>query len=66
MKKLYRSRNNRRIFGVCGGLAEYFSVDPVLIRIIAALSILSGLGIMVYIIMAIIVPLESTEHKNVV
>jgi Putative stress-responsive transcriptional regulator len=66
MKKLYRSRNNRRIFGVCGGLAEYFGVDPVLIRIIAALSILSGLGIMVYIIMAIIVPLESTEHKNVV
>jgi len=66
MKKLYRSRNNRRIFGVCGGLAEYFGVDPVLIRIIAALSILSGLGIIVYIIMAIIVPLESTEHKNVV
>lgn len=38
-KRLYRSRTNRMIWGVCGGLAEYFNIDPVIVRIIAVLSI---------------------------
>ncbi len=58
-KKLYRSRTDRKIWGVCGGLAKYFDIDPTIVRVIALASILVGtLGIWIYIIMAIIVPLE--------
>jgi phage shock protein C len=61
-KRLYRSRSQRVIFGVCGGLAEYFGIDPVIVRVIAVLSIfISGLGILGYIIMAVVVPLESSQ-----
>lgn len=58
-KKLYRSRDNRMIAGVCGGLGEYFNVDPTLIRLIWALvSVPLAFfgGIVVYIIAAIIIP----------
>lgn len=58
-KKLYRSKSNRMIWGVCGGLAEYFDIDPTLVRIIAFASLLVGsLGFWIYIIMAIVVPTE--------
>jgi len=56
-KKLYRSRKNCIIGGVCGGIAEYFDIDPVLIRIIAVLTIFAnGIGIIAYIIAWIIIP----------
>ena len=59
-KKLYRSRTDRKIWGVCGGLAKYFDIDPTVVRIIFVASLLCGtLGLWVYIIMAIIVPQES-------
>jgi phage shock protein PspC (stress-responsive transcriptional regulator) len=59
MKRLYRSRNERVFWGVCGGLAKYFNIDPVIILVLAVVSIfMSGLGILAYIIMAIVVPLE--------
>jgi phage shock protein C len=59
-KKLYRSRNDRMIWGVCGGLAKYFAVDPVIVRVIAVVSLFVGsLGFWIYIIMAIAVPVES-------
>jgi phage shock protein C len=58
-KKLYRSRTDRKIWGVSGGLAKYFDIDPTIVRVIFIASILCGtLGIWVYLIMAIIVPLE--------
>ncbi len=58
-KRLYRSRNKRVIWGVCGGLGDYFGLDPVLFRIIFLVSIFGGgLGVLAYIAMAIIVPLE--------
>ncbi|MBI4334962.1 MAG: PspC domain-containing protein [Chloroflexi bacterium] len=61
VKKLYRSRTDRMIWGVCGGLAAYFNVDPTIVRVIAVLSIfVSGLGILAYLILAIVVPLESS------
>ena len=61
-KRLYRSKSDRMICGVCGGLAEYFDVDPTLIRIIAVLSIfISGAGILAYIILAIVIPSESSK-----
>jgi phage shock protein PspC (stress-responsive transcriptional regulator) len=47
---------------VCGGLAKYFDKDPTIIRVIAVLSLLFGtLGIWAYIVMALVVPLESSE-----
>ena len=58
--KLRRSRDNRWIAGVCGGLAEYFGVSPKIVRIICALLIMVyGSGLMVYIILAIFIPKES-------
>lgn len=59
MKKLMRSRKDRMIAGVCGGMAEYFNLDPTLVRIIYVLvSIFSVAfpGILVYIILWIIIP----------
>ena len=61
-KRLYRSRTDRMIWGVCGGLAKYFDMDPTIVRVIAVLLIFAnGLGIIAYIIMAIVVPLEGSK-----
>ena len=61
-KRLYRSRSDRVLWGVCGGLAKYFDIDPTIVRVIAVLLIFAnGLGILVYIVMAIIVPLEGSK-----
>ncbi|RUR09730.1 PspC domain-containing protein [Legionella sp. km772] len=60
-KKLYRSRSERRIAGVCGGLAVYFRVDPFLIRLIFILFFLAGgAALLIYVIMWLLVPLEPT------
>ncbi|HWQ50139.1 MAG TPA: PspC domain-containing protein [Methanosarcina sp.] len=61
MNKLYRSKKNRIIAGVCGGIGEYFKVDPTLIRLLLLLiSIVgAGSGIVAYIIAWIIIPEES-------
>ena len=57
IKKLYRSRQNRIIFGVCGGLGEYFGLDPIIFRLIfVALTFGGGAGILLYIVMAFLVP----------
>ena len=56
-RRLYRSSRDKMLGGVCGGLAEYFAVDPVIVRIIAVLlALLNGLGIIAYIVLWIIVP----------
>ena len=55
-KKLYRSRKSRMLCGVCGGIGEYFNIDPTLVRLLAVLLGCSGTGILVYIIAAIIIP----------
>jgi len=69
-KRLYRSRTDRMIWGVCGGLAKYFDIDPTIIRIIFVVLIFAnGLGILAYIILAIVVPLEgskATEPKGAI
>lgn len=58
-KKLYRSRNDKMISGVAGGLGNYFEIDPVLIRIIfIAATFMSGVGAVSYILLWIIVPIE--------
>jgi len=56
IKRLYKSRKNRILCGVCGGLGEYFGVDPTLIRVLWILFGLTGAGIIAYIIACIIVP----------
>lgn len=56
-KRLYRSRKDKMLAGICGGLAEYFDVDPSLVRLATVLLCLyAGTGLLVYIIAAIIIP----------
>ena len=56
-KKLYRSNKNKLVAGVCGGLGEYFKIDPTIIRIVALLLILAyGTGFLVYIIAWLVMP----------
>lgn len=58
-RKLYRSNSNKMLCGVCGGIGEYLSVDPTLIRLLWAILACSGTGILVYFIAAIIIPQDS-------
>ena len=56
-KKLYRSKSESMIAGVCGGLAEYLNVDVSIVRIIWALIVLTaGAGVPLYIVCALVVP----------
>ena len=64
-KRLYRSRDERIIWGVCGGIAKYFDVDPTLVRLIAVLTLFFACtGILIYLILTIIMPLEPLEQKS--
>lgn len=61
-KKLYKSNVNKMIAGVCGGIAEYFNMDPTIIRLFWVLfCALGGSGFIAYIIAAIIIP-QSLEY----
>ena len=56
-KKLYKSKTNRVLCGVCGGIGEYFNIDPTIVRLIMILLICGfGTGIIAYIVAAIIMP----------
>lgn len=55
-KKLYRSDSDKMLCGVCGGIAEYFDVDPTIIRLLWAILACTGSGIVAYIIAAVIIP----------
>ena len=55
-KTLYKSRKDRFLFGVCGGLAEYFEVDPTLVRILTAVLCTTGTGLLLYIVAAVVMP----------
>jgi phage shock protein C len=59
VKRLYRSRDERVIWGICGGMAKYFNTDPVLVRVLWVLSLfLCGFGVLAYIILIFVIPLE--------
>lgn len=61
-KRLYRSSSQRMLAGVCGGIAEYFLVDPTLIRLAwVVFCFLGGSGILAYIIAAIIIPSDHVD-----
>ena len=56
-KKLYRSRDDQMVAGVCAGIAEYLGIDPTIVRVIAVLLALgNGAGILLYIILAVVMP----------
>ncbi len=57
MKRLYRSNDNRLIAGVCGGIGEYFDIDPVIIRLLSLLLVaVGGAGVFAYIIAWVVIP----------
>jgi len=56
-RKVYRSRDERQVAGVCGGLAQYFGLDPTIVRLIFVfMALAGGPGLLVYLILAIVVP----------
>ena len=56
-KRLYKSKENRMLDGVCGGIAEYFNIDPTIVRLAWAIfSLAGGSGVLAYIIASIIIP----------
>ncbi|MFH0917123.1 MAG: PspC domain-containing protein [bacterium] len=58
-KRLQRSRTEKMVGGVCGGLAQYFDVDPTIVRILwVIITLLGGAGIILYIVLWVIMPLE--------
>jgi len=65
-KRLYRSRSERWLVGVCGGIGEYFDIDPTVIRIVFVLTaFIFGGGLWIYIILWIIMPLNPDEFLTV-
>ena len=72
MKRLYRSQSERMLGGVCGGLGAYLGIDPTLIRLVfVAALLLFGHGLLLYLILWLVVPLESsvqpaTDHAGMV
>ncbi|HSF82807.1 MAG TPA: PspC domain-containing protein [Anaerolineales bacterium] len=64
-KRIYRSRKERMFAGVCGGLAEYFGIDPTLVRLFFVFAALfGGPGLLAYLIMLIVVPEEPLEQAG--
>jgi phage shock protein C len=58
-RKLYRSKTDRKLGGVCGGLGEYLGADPTIIRVLfIVLAVLGGAGLIIYLAMWLIVPAE--------
>ncbi|MBQ6997974.1 MAG: PspC domain-containing protein [Oscillospiraceae bacterium] len=64
-KKLYRSRKDQKIAGVCAGLAEYINMDPTVVRVIWALVALSGAGVLAYIVCALVIP-EKPDDPQII
>ncbi|MBR3641035.1 MAG: PspC domain-containing protein [Oscillibacter sp.] len=60
-KRLYRVEEGKMLAGVCGGIAEYFNIDPTIIRLIwAAVALCGGTGILAYLVAALIIPTKSS------
>lgn len=63
MKKLYKSNQIKVIAGVCGGIAEYFNIDPTIIRLAWVLfCLIGGSGVLGYIICALVIPSEPMDY----
>lgn len=60
-KRLYKSKTDRKLAGVCAGIAEYFNLDPTIVRVVyAVLTLFSAAfpGVILYIILAVVMPVE--------
>jgi phage shock protein C len=65
-ERLYRSRDDRMLFGVAGGMADWLDIDPAIVRIVWALLIFAaGTGILLYIVAAIVIPEEPLDRADV-
>ncbi len=63
-KKLYRVEEGKMLCGVCAGLAEYLNLDVTIVRLIAAVIGLSGSGVLLYIVAALIMPVKPREIES--
>ncbi len=64
-KRLYRSKKDKIIAGVCGGIAEYLNIDPVIVRVLFVFALITeGFGLMLYIILWIVMPEEKSIDKK--
>jgi len=62
MKKLYKSSTDKKLCGVCGGVAEYFGIDSTLVRLgVVLVSLFCGSGLIAYFIAALVMPTEPTN-----
>jgi len=62
-KRLVRSKTDRQISGVCSGLAQYFDLDPTVVRLIFVIAtVLGGPGLLIYIVLAIVMPEEGSDN----
>lgn len=62
-KKLYRSRNDKKLSGVCAGFAKYLGIDPTLVRLLFVFFVLwAGTGLLAYIICALVIPEEPEDY----
>jgi len=66
MKKLAKSKNNAVIFGVLGGIGEYFNIDPVLLRVVVVVATFVGVGatVPIYLLLALVMPDENGESQS--
>ncbi len=66
-KRLYRSRNDKILAGICGGIGKYLDIDPIIIRLIFIVLLFTvGSGILIYLIAWILIPLEPEDAEFVV
>ncbi len=66
MKRLVRIKEGRMLAGVCGGIAKYYDIDPVIIRILwITFTLVFGVGLLVYIVAWILIPEEEEENVEV-
>jgi len=65
-KKLYRSTKDHMIAGVCGGIAEYFKIDPTIVRLVAVLALVVGIfpAFLAYLILWVVVPQNPGNDKE--
>ena len=65
-KRLYRTEGaNAKLFGVCGGIAEYFDIDPTLVRVVLVLLLFAaGTGLWAYLVCALVMPKKSDIYPN--
>lgn len=64
MNRLHRSKRNKVILGVCGGLAEYFGIDPTVVRIISVVIAIPGPGLIMYLLAALVMPEDNGDTYN--